>query len=370
MTDRKPNRFESKGLRIGLVLMALFLCLVGVLGWYVNKALNDEMNRGVERYIVLREPRPFLVTQQKPSDETVRNSQGLEKKPYLFRADENGFIVPSRIHKEPDASVVFLGGSTTECQYMGEEERFPYLVGRLLEKETGLKINAYNSARAGNNSLHCLFILQAKVLPLKPRAVVLMECINDLTMLLSVGSYWSPHFTRAIIEDKDYNFLKMFMLKHVKGYERLKVSGDSEFDKKDPNATLRSVDLMAADLKKNLELFVFICRQHGIKPVLMTQFNRMSRAYVDKYITPEQLKHGKEIFGIDHYVLSDYYARLNDVYRVVAREQNVRLIDLDKLLPKTEENMYDAVHLTAKGSSAVAGIVSEHLLPLFGPQAQ
>ena len=56
------------------------------------------------------------------------------QKPYVLRVDRQGFIMPSKIHDHPDLTIAFLGGSTTECIYVDEDNRFPYLVGRLLER--------------------------------------------------------------------------------------------------------------------------------------------------------------------------------------------------------------------------------------------
>ena len=51
--------------------------------------------------------------------------------------DADGFMIPSKIHEDPDVTIVFLGGSTTESASMNENVRFPYLVGRSLEARLG-----------------------------------------------------------------------------------------------------------------------------------------------------------------------------------------------------------------------------------------
>ena len=56
--------------------------------------------------------------------------------------------MPSKVHDHPDLTLAFLGGSTTECIYVDENNRFPYLAGRLIEEQTGLKVNSYNAGRA------------------------------------------------------------------------------------------------------------------------------------------------------------------------------------------------------------------------------
>ena len=83
---------------------------------------------------------------------------------------------------------------------MDEENRFPYVVGTILEQETGKRINSYNGGLSGNNSLHAIDLLVNKVIPLKPRVVVFMENINDLSTLLYEKTYWNKNNVRAPIE--------------------------------------------------------------------------------------------------------------------------------------------------------------------------
>ncbi|MBI5520451.1 MAG: SGNH/GDSL hydrolase family protein [Desulfovibrio sp.] len=290
-------------------------------------------------------------------------ADGLEDKPYRLRVDENGFIIPSAVHEKPDASIVFLGGSTTECQFMGEQERFPYLVGRNLEGTLGKRINSYNTGHAGNNTLHCLLILQGKVLPMRPKVAVLMECINDLTFLKVLGGYWTPHATRGIVQDKEYNPIKTWIIRNLIGHKGTSAVLGDEFLGQEVKPESMTNEQLADQFRKNIELFVYICRQHGITPVLMTQFNRFSETLPENLV--RQIAPMHQRWGITYQQYRESYNALNDVMRAVAKEQNVQLIDLDRLVPKSKEYMYDVVHLNANGSRFVADIVARSLEPVF-----
>jgi lysophospholipase L1-like esterase len=52
---------------------------------------------------------------------------------------------------------------------------------------------------------------------------------------------------------------------------------------------------------------------------------------------------------------------MNETTRRVAAEQGVLLVDLAARIPGTPEYMYDSVHLTEKGTAAVADIVAQAL---------
>ncbi len=361
--EPRKNRFENNRKAVYAVIFSLVgLVLLGICLLTV-KIVRDEVNRGFERYLIMREPRPSSNLAKSPPKDLLAVADGLENKPYRLRVDENGFIKPSAVHEKAEASVVFLGGSTTECHFMNEEERFPYLVGRQLEASLGKRINSFNTGFAGNNTLHCLLLLQGKVLPMRPRAVVLMECINDLTFLKLLGDYWNIHATRGIVQDKEYNPIKNWIIHNLIGHKGASaVLGDEFFGQSVKPDALTSAQL-AAQYRKNLELFVFICRQHKIVPVLMTQFNRFTETLppnLEKQMAPVQQRWN---FTYAQYL--DNYKALNETMRDVAREQKVQLIDLDRLVPKTKDYMYDVVHLNANGSRFVADTIAKSLEPVF-----
>lgn len=364
MSHKRQNRFENNpravmGLLYGLLTLAL---LVGA--FFLVKAVRDEAKRGVERYIVMRERRPDSDIPQTPGKDHAAQADGLERRPYPFRVDSDGYLIPSQVHEKPDATVVFLGGSTTECMYMEEQERFPYLTGRKLEQALGLKVNTLNGGVSGNNTMHALLLLQGKVLARKPEAVVLMECVNDINFLMVLGSYWTPHATRGIAHDKEYGWAKTLILKYLTKRPPMgKLSGD-EFEQYRGRKAALDMERIAGDYRKNLELFVFLCRQHGIKPVLMTQFNRITEN-PDENIKRMMLPN-LETYGLTYAEYRAAYRRLLDTMRAVAAEQQVGLIDLDQLVPKTSEYMNDSVHLNARGAALASDIVAGRLPGLLG----
>ena len=72
-------------------------------------------------------------------------------------------------------------------------------MGRRLEEALTVKVNSYNAARSGNNSLHSINILLHKLMPLKPDIVVMMHNINDLVALLYEQTYWNNNASRRVM---------------------------------------------------------------------------------------------------------------------------------------------------------------------------
>ena len=120
---------------------------------------------------------------------------------------ESGFTNPTpnpRIVSETDAAatIVFLGGSTTECMFVQPELRFPHLAGKLIGERLGTRVDGVNGGKSGNNTMHSLLVLSAKVIPMRPDIVVLMHNTNDLAILARGESYWPDSGTFGHVQFK------------------------------------------------------------------------------------------------------------------------------------------------------------------------
>lgn len=281
--------------------------------YYVSKIIDNNIGR----FIKLREHPPQTVRYERPSRNYIKNiaPNTVERKYYKIATDQHGFLAPSEIHSSPDLKIVFLGGSTTECLYMEENERFPYLVGRQLEQRLNKKVNSYNGGVSANESKHSLNILMNKVLPLKPNIVVMMHNINDLVILKSQGSYGYPNSLKSHVQTSKNVFTR---------YEF------PPMEQKFNDAAIK------IEFKRNLESFIALCRIHEIMPILMTQANR-----------------------VENDVL---YHEFNEIIREVGHQEGVLVIDLALAIPKTTELIYDSYHYTAKGSALAAQTITAALL--------
>jgi len=327
-----------------------------------------------DRFIRLKELKSSFYGFLIPSEYNMRDADSLIKKKRLFRTDENGFIMPSRIYNEPDSTVVFLGGSTTECKHVEEKNRFPYLAGRFIEKETGLKINSYNSGVSAGDSLHSIDLLLNKIIPMEPDIVVLMHNINDLTILLLEGTYWHENPARCLIVKLDLKPSVRGILKEIKDvffpnlYSALYVALHPKTEP-DQFSHVRGKridideDYLVNEFQANLQVFVDICKARNILPVLMTQHNRIK--YNPDSAIKESLKKLKREHDISYEAYKNIYGLFNEAIRETGFKNDILVIDLDKAVPKEKEYMWDAVHLNDIGSRLVAEIISRDLKPLI-----
>jgi lysophospholipase L1-like esterase len=315
-----------------------------------------------------------------PDVSAMRMSDGLVQKPYVLRVDRQGFIMPSRVHDHPDLTIAFLGGSTTECTYVDEDNRFPYLAGRLIEPQTGLKVNSYNAGRSGANTLHCLNILLNKIVNLKPDIVVLMENINDLAILMYEKTYWNTNPSRSPIQERlptlntvgqdlrqtfylvrDLTFPNLSReLKRLSPF-RGKVKGDEFQDVRGQKITIDQ-DLLVREFSLNLQTFINICRARGITPVLMTQASRLTES-PDPLI--RKLMGSLEVSqGITYGEFKAAFDRLNQTIRDVGAKNQVLVIDLAREIPPIKENICDVAHFNDQGSRLVAARLAAGLIPV------
>jgi lysophospholipase L1-like esterase len=335
--------------------------------------LEAEVER---RYAKLKEYRPgtrLLLTF--PRNHLPFTDNVFTKK-YRFDIDNNGFVAPSRKYAAPDKVIVFLGGSTTECMFVDENHRMPYVAGRILEQETGAKINSYNGGMSGNNSLNAIDILINKVIPLKPDVVVFMENINDLSTLLYEGTYWNNNKARSPVETLKKRPLVGKLLKEIfipnlnYAYRTMKKTlfkpEEDEFSSSRGKKLIIDQAKMVADFAADLQTIVCICKAWGIVPVLMTQANRIT-AHPDPVVATYIGRYGQET-GISYQQFKELYDAFNDTIREVGRKNQVMVIDLAREVPQDKKYLYDLVHFNDTGSQLAAQIIAARLKGVLAPQ--
>jgi len=330
------------------------------------------------RFVRLREKPPHLDRWKTPRKEIEQGWVGVVDKRYRIRADADGFLMPSAVHADPDFTIVFLGGSTTACGLMDEEERFPYAVGRILEGDLGINVNSYNGGMGGNNSMHSLVNLVVKVLPLEPDVVVMMHNMNDLSALMILGSYWNSNFSKSLIleghnlfywekgpELSGFPGLAHRLFPHV----TLQLAGRAtrgdrrdEWEKERGKTPMSYGQASESAFRASLLRFVAIVRASGAVPVLMTQANRfLPEPDPDVGKSFQQVE---EDWRVSYAQYKKHYDRFNDVTRSVAAEEDVLLVDLAAVIPQSSDFMYDSVHLNPNGSLQAADEIAAQIRPL------
>jgi hypothetical protein len=281
-----------------------------------------------------------------------------------LRTDARSYILPSFQHKEPDATIAFLGGSTTECSAVQEDLRFPALVSKLLDQH-GLKVNTLNAAYAGNTLHDSLNVLLNHVVYDRPDIVVVMHASNDIGVLAAHGDYRSRTGQSVSPTDLAKWSLQLASSKlYLAGLLRHSATS-SVIRPSDPGSDWRNDPSLGNSLsermfRQRLKSFIHVALDFGIQPVLMTQpfsgsTNSLTPRWVDR-------------------VAQD---RFNTLIRQVGQEEGVAVIDLVRHLQgrvpqwnKPMEIFYDAIHVTDKGSIVYAQYIVDRVLPLVNQLAK
>ncbi len=352
-----------------LILLCFVLGVVAVAVFVTERvmAAMGMPRQGVSRHIVMREQPPLF-----------KGADILNGKTIKIEVDDDGFLMPSKVHAKADYDIIFIGGSTTFCKAVTDLKRWPYLTGRILEEMTGKTFNTYNNGVEGSNSAHSLNILFNKIIPMKPDYVVLMHSFNDMIALLYCGDYWNNHPTRSLVKNDSgrsamINVFKQSLphlasvAENIRNYIRKKFTGmGDEFSAVRGEKLTYDPKFMLERFSNNLRLFVDMCRIYGIKPVLMTQPNRVTEAPAPEIrAQTEQALAGTGITYEDYQKL---YASFNKAIIDVGLEKKVAVIDLAAMIKPVAENYFDHIHYTDAGSVAVAQAVAAYfagtLLPV------
>lgn len=383
------SKQTMKYLKLIAVNLLLLFLLLFVLEWAMEKISPEERHHSVlSRFIHLRETAlPNTSFTERPHPIFQQYTENLEMKNYRVETDSFGFIRSSSNQPNAETNIVFLGGSTTECRYVDDSLRFPSLVGKML-RQAGHSVNTFNAGVERSHSGHSLNVLCNKILHRNFDVVVLMHGINDLVHLSYSGSYGKDEksntrrnlvtLARPDFDEPDLYFFRkhglgvrmeksfqvLFPRLHydllaakVKierrqsplefGWEKMKPVGQTQFE----------------EFRNNLRSFIALCQANGIRPVLMTQFNRVTEEEfaANPIFSPyrEKLEQSETTVA----AFCDSYKKMNDVVREVAAEKEVLLIDLDAKIPRSAALMYDMVHLNGEGAKVVAEVIFDALLP-------
>lgn len=342
--------------------------------------VNTSISKGTARSINLREFNPNQHAVVRPSDYYMLGVENLDQIDYVMDLDENGFISTGNPKSDnPEIKILFLGGSTTETMYVPEKQRFPSIVERTLREKLNKNVDVLNSGVSGNNSMHSLLILLSKGIPLKPSYAVLMHNHNDFAVLYKTESYWIAPSGRSLIIDHNSHFESASM---SISYRLLKAMKDffmpNLYSYLGPRLfALKPRDEFAGFRKKEFEdlnfqeyenqftssliSFIKLSRAWNIEPILMTQANRINSE--DVLFQQWFLQNVREELTSNEFI--ELYQLTNQLIREIAKTYSVPLVDLDLLVPKTDEFIYDTTHFNEAGSKLVADFITQKMLKII-----
>ncbi|MEW6074592.1 MAG: SGNH/GDSL hydrolase family protein [Planctomycetota bacterium] len=308
------------------------------------------------------------------------------------------------IHAGARFRILAIGGSTTECLFLDQDEAWPERVGAILTERGGAgEVWAGNAARSGLSTRD--HVVQLRLLaPLLAEIgidlVVVLAGANDLALRLSEDEAYDPRalerpevvaeivpraFQRVPLgEDRHRPLWKRSALYSILGriwnrrfgeeavvdeagavYAQWRVhrAGAARIREELP-------DLASAlgEYRRNLHGIADLAKRIGARTLFLTQ-----PALWRADLAPEELAMlwfgGVGPFqtreGCEYYSAAALRAgldRYNAATLAVARARGVEAVDLAAHVPRDLAHFYDDLHFNEQGSAAVAEVVAAHLL--------
>lgn len=292
-----------------------------------------------------------------PSTEVNVAAEGATQR--FLRTDTDGTILPGPQRLPGKTKILFLGGSTTECNEVDEQLRFPAVVEDLLRK-AGCDATAINAGVRGHTTQDSINALLNRPGFRDADIIVLMHNINDRLALALRGSYAGDlgvdapttgtvvgsscrAFIVALWDYLSYRSNALFLLRTAGRRFDPWTGEETGVDVSESNIDF--VKDLSSDrrflFEQNLRTFIAIAKSLGKRPVLVTQ-----------------------PLGVE----SKAQAIFNDSIRTTAQQQETLLIDLDAKLTGDRSWAFlpDNIHLSNHGSKAVGQLIAAALGPLLG----
>ena len=347
--------------RVKLAWIALGLVLAfGVLEWVL--ALKEPPKEKIESF------HPYLQVQSIPGDRKENVNQ------WGFRGEE--------IEKKKHANIyrIFvLGGSTVRCEETEFEKTHPRIMEReLREHYPGIRIEVQNAGMDWHTSEHSLIKFLTKIQDFDPDLIIIYHGINDL-----YRSFSPREFAYGPYKD-DYSHY----------YGPLKGMIDAYYLKKD-SIQLRSLSFLSRALQdlwfsdfqrergetfaripvkewkslpafeRNMSNFASIVKSKNISLIMASQpflyrkdltEREKKTIWIDRTFMAEDRKIP------DFESLVNGMNAFNETSRKIANNYGIPFIDLEKLVPKTLDYLYDDVHYTEKGNRLIGEALAQFIV--------
>jgi lysophospholipase L1-like esterase len=256
------------------------------------------------------------------------------------------------------ATLVFLGGSTTENYGFNRPDTFPECVARMLEKRMDRPVRAFNAGASAATTSVNLGRLQHQVIDLKPALVIVMHGINDLIMGFHTG-YRADGRHLPLPRDADFT-PRSYLLDWLRSLQspptvRKPRARDRELHRVD------YTDFLArAVFERNLRSMAAIAEAHDIPILFLTQGAMyseeprdgeaercfMADALIEKGMAPPDISS-----------LARGMGAFNATVLGLPRSSLVHTFDLASSLPRNFDIFYDDVHFTKAGNRKVAEVL-------------
>lgn len=306
-----------------------------------------------------------------------------------FSVNQYGYRSQSYFDKSR-FGILAIGGSTTQCLSISDEESWPWILEEKLNELTkATEFTVGNIGAAAFNSgnhYHQLKHIEPQFENIK--MVLMLVGVNDFVRVLTLNDSYYPtsadthlynrSFVRLPRSGKPYWYQRNELFMHTRDAYNAFRSNTEAFDKEKlyslfteyesaiKTNQLPDMSVALKDYENNLRNIAQLARERDITLILISQPTLWHKDMSDfeekiasigapvtnkKAYSPSALSKGMDVF--------------NEKLRQVATEEDIAFIDLASKLPKDTTVFYDWCHYNKRGSHAVAELIYQDLKTTF-----
>jgi lysophospholipase L1-like esterase len=272
-------------------------------------------------------------------------------------------------------TLVTIGGSTTECFYLSDNQTWPAALDNGLRREFP-KLWLNNAGLDGHTTFGHLVLMQDYVGRLRPKVALFLVGINDLfaDQPRSYDVMDRNSVVGAIANHSEVVALVLNMVRYARTSRmkslgampkpiNLRVPEYRDMPPEEEDKLLNEQKPLLREYESRLSRLMALTRAVDIIPVLITQPALFGNA-IDDVTQADLSRVSIEIYqqmnGRTAWKMLESY---NDVTRKVGQTEKVAVIDLAHELPKSSRYFYDYIHYGKEGAQAVGKIVEHDLCP-------
>jgi len=288
--------------------------------------------------------------------------------------------------------ILFVGGSTTECLYLDQDEQFPAITALLLTDGLNAAVWAGNIGKGGFNSNDHILQLKTSPLPIVDLVVVMMG-LNDVQYFLATSENFDPHAQYVgskplLLTNLDHapeplelgrsslvHFIRRAVIlanPMIQSHDGKQYSGLRA--KRKAAVKLDRLPEMAGAIENyilNVQELSNLIRGRRAQPVFVTHPALWYGDLTDATIEDSLWFGGKGNFferEVEYYTaraLKKALAQFNVALMRHCAIVGDTCIDVATRLAPTRSNFYDDAHLTERGAARLAEILAAELAPIL-----
>ncbi|MFC1498500.1 SGNH/GDSL hydrolase family protein [Verrucomicrobiota bacterium] len=282
--------------------------------------------------------------------------------------NSKGYRGPSfpEIKEKGTIRIIFYGGSTVFNSGSPRGKDWPHQVEAILKSKGLENIEVINAGIPGHASFDSFGSFFSEGHTFNPDYVVLYNAWNDIKLFgendslsKKIGPYISKMDPRINYNNRMDGFLceksQLFVhLREIYYWWKLQL-GPEGSKQRLPKENITEIYQSALDQYKiNLQMFVDLARNIKAEPVLMTQARLVSPYNTSAH--KNRIRYDYQL--MDHDLLCEAFAKVDEITKEVAKEKNVLLIDASAHLTGKDLLFRDHSHLTNIGAEKLAELAA------------